>query len=251
MPAVLIHGVPERAPIWDRVRSHLARADVVALELPGFGRDRPEAFGAGKDDYVAWLARELEPLVSEDGPVDLVGHDWGGGFVVRLVSTRPELFRSWVSDAPSLGHPDMRWHAIAEIWQTPGAGEEFFEQQLALTDEQRAATYEAFGVPPDAARQMAGWIDRGMADSILTLYRSAVDIGRDWSPEFHDIPVPGRVIVPMEDPFLADDLARDAAARAGAEVVELEGLGHWWLLQDPERGAAVLEEFWSVVGRPA
>jgi hypothetical protein len=27
--------------------------------------------------------------------------------------------------------------------------------------------------------------------------------------------------------------------------VVLEGLGHWWMVQDPKRGAAVLEEFWS------
>ena len=159
--------------------------------------------------------------------------------------------RTWPepTSSPST-FPGSAANAIAEIWQTPGAGEEYFEQQLALTDEQRAATYEAFAVPPEAAREMAGWVDRRMADSILTLYRSAVDIGRDWSPEFHDIPMPGRVLVPLEDPFLAADLARDAAARAGAEVVELEGLGHWWLLEDPARGAAVLEEFWSSVDRP-
>jgi hypothetical protein len=41
---------------------------------------------------------------------------------------------------------------------------------------------------------------------------------------------------------------RDAApgSRAGgARVVVLDGLGHWWMVQDPKRAAAVLEEFWS------
>jgi hypothetical protein len=28
-------------------------------------------------------------------------------------------------------------------------------------------------------------------------------------------------------------------------VAELAGVGHWWMLQDPARGAAVLEEFWA------
>jgi pimeloyl-ACP methyl ester carboxylesterase len=244
MPAVLVHGVPERAAVWDPIRSQLVRDDVVALELPGFGGERPDGFGATKDEYVAWLVGELERRAG-DGPVDLVGHDWGGGFVVRLVSTRPDLVRSWVSDAATLGHPEMRWHAIATIWQTPGAGEEFFEQQLALPIEQRAATFEMFGVPPDLASEMAGWVDGRMADCILALYRSALDVGRDWSPDFHDIGPPGLVVLPAADPLVSADLARASAAQAGAAIVELEGLGHWWMLEDPKRGAAVLEEFWS------
>jgi len=28
-------------------------------------------------------------------------------------------------------------------------------------------------------------------------------------------------------------------------VETLEGIGHWWMLQDPARGAGVLEAFWS------
>jgi len=244
MPAVLVHGVPESGAGWDPLLSQLTRDDVVVLRLPGFGHGRPDGFGATKEEYVAWLVDEVESL-PPDEPVDLVGHDWGGGFVVRLVSTRPDLVRSWVTDAASLGHTDVKWHAVARIWQTPGEGEEFFEQQLALPVEQRAAAYELFGVPHDEAVRMAGWVDRTMADCILALYRSALDVGREWGPDFHDIPVPGLVVAPSEDPFLAHDLARAAAARAGAGVVELDGLGHWWMLQDPERSASVLDQFWS------
>jgi hypothetical protein len=28
----------------------------------------------------------------------------------------------------------------------------------------------------------------------------------------------------------------------------LEGLGHWWMLQDPKRGAGLLGEFFGEVG---
>jgi hypothetical protein len=40
-------------------------------------------------------------------------------------------------------------------------------------------------------------------------------------------------------------MRRRAAERAGARVVALEGLGHWWMVQDPRRAADVLEEFWA------
>jgi hypothetical protein len=53
--------------------------------------------------------------------------------------------------------------------------------------------------------------------------------------------------VPSEDPYLAASAARIGAAQAGARVAELPGLGHWWILQDPAAGAALLEEFWATV----
>ncbi|MGH3912024.1 MAG: alpha/beta fold hydrolase [Pseudonocardiaceae bacterium] len=244
MPVVLVHGVPELPTIWDPLRSRLQRSDVVAVQLPGFGTARPVGFGATKEEYVSWLVTELEGLGGEH-PIDLVGHDWGGGFVVRLVSTRPDLVRSWVTDAAGVGDANFEWHEFAKIWQEPGAGEEFFERQLAQSVEERAAAFEQFGVSHDQVLALAGGLDRTMADCILTLYRSAVDVGREWAPQFREIPARGLVVVPSEDPFLAADGARAAAARAGAEVAELVGLGHWWMLQDPAQGADLLGEFWA------
>jgi pimeloyl-ACP methyl ester carboxylesterase len=84
-----------------------------------------------------------------------------------------------------------------------------------------------------------------MAACILDLYRSAVDVGREWGPDFKDIPKPGLVLVPSEDPFLSDSGATNAARQARAAIEKLEGIGHWWMLQDPARGARVLESFWS------
>ncbi len=40
-------------------------------------------------------------------------------------------------------------------------------------------------------------------------------------------------------------MAREAAERAGAQVAVLEGVGHWWMLEDPARGAEALEAFWG------
>jgi pimeloyl-ACP methyl ester carboxylesterase len=244
MPAVLVHGVPETPLVWDPLRARLARDDVVAPQLPGFGCPKPDGFGATKEEYVAWLAGKLENL-ADRGPIDLVGHDWGGGFVVRLVSTRPELVRSWVTDAAGVGDDRFEWHEFAKIWQTPGAGEEFFAQQRQRPAAEGVATFEQLGVPRPQAEAMVGWSDRTMGECILALYRSAVDVGREWAAEFHDIPAPGLVLVPSQDPFLSGAIARAGAARAGATVAELPGLGHWWMLQDPARGAAVLEEFWA------
>jgi pimeloyl-ACP methyl ester carboxylesterase len=244
MPAVFVHGVPETPAVWDPLRSHLGRDDAVALQLPGFGCARPQGFEATKEEYVAWLIRELDQLQAR-GPVDLVGHDWGGGLVVRLVSVRPDLVRSWVTDAATFGDADHDWHDFAKLWQTPDEGEAFMSQTLAQPIQERSALLEASGVPSDAAEATAREFDSTMAECILALYRSAVSVGKEWSPDFRDIRAPGLVLVSTEDAFTSPEGNRVAARQAGAGVVELSGLGHWWMLQDPANGAAVLEEFWS------
>lgn len=247
MPAVLVHGVPETPAVWDHLRPELTRTDIAAPQFPGFGCARPDGFGATKEEYARWLIAELESL-ADQGPIDLVGHDWGGGLVVRVVSTRPDLVRSWITDAAGVGDVAFEWHDVAKIWQTPGEGEQFFEQQMSLSPEERGSVLEMFGVPADRAVTLAGWGDEVMAQCILDLYRSAVDVGREWGPDFKDIPKPGLVLIPSEDPFLSAEGAAAGARRAGAKVEKLEGIGHWWMLQDPARGAEVLESFWSSLG---
>ena len=244
MAVVLVHGVPETTAVWEPLRGQLDRTDVTALHLPGFGCPRPEGFGATKEDYVGWLAGELERA---DGPVDLVGHDWGGGLVVRLVSTRPELVRSWVTDTAGIASPDFEWHDVAKVWQTPGLGEGYFTQWEDTPVEERASVFQQFGVPRDGARVMAAAIDATMGECILALYRSAIDVGREWAPDFQDIPAPGLVLLPEKDPFLSVDSARTASRGAGAQTAELTGLGHWWMLEDPAAGAAALERFWATL----
>ena len=242
MPAVLVHGVPDTHRLWDKLRSRLSRRDILTPSLPGFGVPLPPDFHPTKEAYVTWLIGEIERV---GVPVDLVGHDWGGGFVVRLVSTEPDLVRTWVTDAAGIGDVSFEWHEFAKIWQTPGAGEEFFRQQLAQPAEARGGVFETFGVPAESARALGGWADETMAAAILDLYRSAVDVGKEWGPDFRDVPKPGLVVIPSDDPFLSAGGARSAAREAGAKTAELDGLGHWWMLQDPQRAARVLEDFWA------
>ena len=193
---------------------------------------------------MAWVAGELERLQTE-GPLDVVGHDWGGAFVVRLAGTRGDLLRSWVTDAAGIAHPRFEWHEFAKTWQTSGAGEQFFERQLARPVESRAGLYEEAGASREQALAIARAADPTMVRCILALYRSAADVGREWAPAFREVGVPGLAVVPTEDPFFIPQIARDAAERAGAEVVELSGRGHLWMLEDPAGAARLLEGFWA------
>ena len=118
-PAVLVHGNPETPALWDPLAGSLQR-DVVRLAPPGFGAPLPADFGATMPEYRDWLVGELERIGE---PVDLVGHDWGGAHVVNVAMARPELLRSWVSDAIGVFEVDYVWHVLVQVWHHPGVGE--------------------------------------------------------------------------------------------------------------------------------
>jgi pimeloyl-ACP methyl ester carboxylesterase len=241
--------------IWEPLRAVLAHAHgidhVVAPQLPGFGCPTEPFFAADmatKEAYEAWFTQVVEEIVADHGPVDLLGHDWGGGIGMRVVSQRPELFSSWATDVLGLFHPDYVWHDFAQIWQTPGAGEEYFAATLAAPAEDRIALYESVGIPRATATQLVAVADDTMSSCILTLYRSAAQPAMvAWGAELSGAAqVPGLCITAPHDPFVrSGDLAPAVAATLGAQVAELPDQGHWWMLGDPHGGARLLTEFWA------
>lgn len=238
---VFVHGVPETAAIWAKVRERIDR-ESVALSLPGFGCPRPEGFGGTKDDYAQWLLAELAGI---DGPIDLVGHDWGAGLTYRLATAHGDRLHSWVADIGNIAHPDYEWHDFGKLWQTPGEGEAYFQTQLATPVEERASLYELLGLGPQDALEMAAAGDALMGESILGLYRSALpNPHADWGP-WTPTKAPGLVLSPTDDIFGDPAMAAQVAASLGARFEPIEGAGHFWPYQAPAAGAAALTDFWA------
>lgn len=248
MPVVLVHGVPETAAVWDLLVEHLAErgeTDVRRLSPPGFGADVPNGFDATMHGYRDWLVGELEAI---GGPVDLVGHDWGGGHVLNVAMTRPDLIRTWVSDVPGVFDEEYVWHDLAQQWQTPEVGEGVVAGLAAMAVDDRAGFLVAGGMAAEIAERVAPGIDEAMGRSILTLYRSAAQprAARAGGDLEKAVARPGLALLPTDDDYVGtDEQRRRAAARAGARVEVLDGLGHWWMTQDPAAGAAVLVDFWQ------
>jgi pimeloyl-ACP methyl ester carboxylesterase len=237
---VLVHGVPESAALWDHLREALD-GDSVALSLPGFANPRPDGFGATKDEYVDWLVAALEEV---GGPVDLVGHDWGAALTYRVATTRGDLLRSWAADVANVMHPEYSWHDFAQLWQTPGAGEEFFASQAGVPAADLAAGYEAMGVPAADTGALVPLGDPVMASCIMDLYRSATPrLFRDWGDAMTPTSAPGLVLHAADDSFGEERLSGEVAIMLGARAATLTGVGHWWALQDPEQAATVLNGF--------
>lgn len=247
MTAVFVHGVPETGQVWDRLRARLS-TDSTALDLPGFGVPRPAGFGATMDEYVRWLERELREI---DGPVDLVGHDWGAVLVAGMATNSSVPVRSWAIDVAGVLHPEYVWHDQAQLWRTPGAGEQWATAVVEAAPGSPASPAVGLaeaGVPAEDAAAMGEKLDATMAECILDLYRSATPNPHAyWEAGLSAPAAPGLVIQAPLDPY--DDLATsdEMAARLKARTQRIEGVGHWWMLEDPDSAAAALERFWAAV----
>jgi len=237
MPAVLVHGVPDTAEMWDPLLAELSRGDVVTLRLPGFGAPLPDGFGATKEEYVDWIADQLG-VIGE--PVDLVGHDWGSLLTQRVALTRPELLRTFTLSNGAITDR-FKWHDIAVQWQTPEVGEQVME---AFSAELIAPGLAEAGHPH--AEKAAAAIDDTMKRCILALYRSATDLPGDWAVT-GPAPRPGLVVWGTDDPVGPPASGQRFAEVAGARIVLLDG-GHWAAVEHPKRSVAALEDFWASVG---
>src|SRR3954462_999487 len=115
---------------------------------------------------------------------------------------------------------------------------------LAVSPEQRAEQFVGLGMTPGAARACVAGSGPEMGRCILELYRSAPEsamaaTGRTFAAAAHP---PCGVVIATEDHYTGGEaLARRMAERWAADIAVLEGLGHWWMLQDPVRGAAAID----------
>ncbi len=244
MTIVLVHGNPEVAAIWDdlieALRSDGVDRQVVALSPPGFGGPVPDGFDSTIDDYAGWLVGELERI---EPPIHLIGHDWGGGHVITAMLRRPDLMASVTTDVAGIFAPGYRWHDAAQLWRTPGVGEETVAAMAAAPRDDRVAMLTELGMTAAAA---AACTDAGaaMGTHILALYRSADEselerLGRAVAALEHRPPL--HVILATDDHYTGGEPLTTATADAwGATIHRLDDLGHWWMMQDPTRGADVV-----------
>ena len=239
MPAVFVHGVPDTFRVWNSVREHLSRTDVIALALPGFDAPLPTGFQATKEGYANWIIQKLEQVGE---PIDLVGHDWGCILTMRVASLRPDLVRSWAAGSGPVS-ATYTWHPLARIWQTPGKGEEWFKNldPKALIEFMGKA-----GLLLTAAQETVNHIDLTMGDCILRLYRSALEVGKEWQPDLNKVRAPGLVFWGANDETCPVEFADSLASDTDAERVLRLDAGHWTIVEHGAEIAKALESHWDM-----
>ena len=235
-PTIFIHGNPSHSEDWI---PFLKRLDGPALapDLPGWGySENPRDF----DYSMHGLARFIERFCDRLGVTDhqLVVHDWGSVGLIAAQNRPARVRRLVVMNAVPL-LPGYRWHWLARyLWRVPVAGElaNRTTTKSALRLLSRQASARPGGLPDEfidsvwAARQPGSWPE------MLELYRSAdPDRLAAAGERLGRLECPALVVWGLDDIYLPRRFgAAYAAALPNAELVELEGAGHFPWLDRPE-----------------
>ncbi|WP_404365529.1 alpha/beta fold hydrolase [Marinobacter sp.] len=242
-PALLLHGVPDSAELWqpviDGIRDHYT---CYAPDLPGFYRSQvPSGFDYSLEGYATFVKDLLDALGIEQ-PVTLILHDWGGIFGMAFACLYPERVSRIVGGSFPFSHL-YQWHPWARVWQTPVLGElsmammneplfrwEIQRGSQRLDKSQIHAMYAGRATRPETR------------NSVLRLYRSMPP--RRFQPwqsrvELLARKVPIDLVWGADDPYVPTYQGRLLHPRRMHVVPEC---GHWVPAEAPEAIiAAVLE----------
>ncbi len=251
-PVLLLHGVPETSATWGPLMDVLSKDRVcLAPDLKGLGQSE------AKGPYdIPTLASELAALVLHefDGPVDVVGHDWGGSLALALAGARPELVRRLVIEAAPYREldpwrssymlvaalpflPDVAFHLASErlirqtwatCWKAPGQSPLLDEYVAAYAPAERWSAMLAYyraAVRPRALRMLRGEKPRSGLPKVK-VERALVVWGTD------DPPMPLHV---------GESVVRDLGPET--TMLTVPGIGHWPHEEAPDVVLPAIAEF--------
>lgn len=247
--AMLLHGWPEDGSCWRRVAPLLVDAGyrVVCPDLKGYGRSDAPAHGYDPQtlaDEISQLIRALHVKKAV-----LVGHDWGGAVALATAYRHPGRVSALVLSASPFRQLDLRraWHIPlfnlpvlpelafriaarplvgAAVRYAARAREPFTQQVL---DDYAAAV----AANPSAwLRYYRTLSRRAVLDLGIRQVRRHTGLLRD--PDVpHRLRVPAAVVWGSDDPVTPVTLAPQVAADLDAELVVLDGVGHFVPEEDP------------------
>jgi lipase len=148
-PLVLLHGVTGHALRWRRVaEGPWSTRRVIALDLRGHGHSTWVPPWS-REVVAADVVETIEALVS--GPVDLVGHSYGGALAMEIMATRPDLLRRVALLDPGFSRPPQLMYDEAEaLRRTDG---------WASYDEAAAARSAGWLLAEDSDATLAGTLE--------------------------------------------------------------------------------------------
>jgi pimeloyl-ACP methyl ester carboxylesterase len=246
MPVVLLHGYGESLLSWEMVFDRLARdADVVAVDLPGFGLSSKPASGYTADSLATVVLRFLDQLGIRR--FVLVGHSLGGVVAAAMAIRDPPrvlglalidaaLVTPWAlagtSDTSRAGASVRR--AIAEYENLRGSFNSAHDANW-LAEDSAATTYQPSGDPAYA--------------SALSAVLLEFDFGVLTAAKARRLAMPVKLIWGALDPVIPVQVGRLLAERLpDATLVVIPRAWHRPQAERPEEVASILVAFLSSVG---
>jgi pimeloyl-ACP methyl ester carboxylesterase len=234
---VLIHGGGANARWWDHLAPSLARERrVVAVDLSGHGRsDWRDSYS-----YDQWAKEVIDVSCEEDLSAPLVvGHSMGGKVALRVA----ELFGAHLSGILVLDTP------MRQRTPTEQARLDRLSRSRRLYETRRDAIAN-FRIAPPANDPPQALVDHLARESVVqdgAKWRWRFDPGiyaRDGAVSLATQPVtcPVTIVRAEHGALDAESARRVASAMGDVEIIELAGVGHHMILDDPCGSLSLITE---------
>jgi pimeloyl-ACP methyl ester carboxylesterase len=250
---VLLHGITSTSDAWRKVMPRLAeRYTVVAPDMLGHGRSAKPRGDYSLGAYAAGIRDLLAVLGFEKGSV--VGHSFGGGIAMQFAYLFPEYAeRMALVCSGGLGR---EVHALLRAAVLPGA--EWVMPLLAREWSVRAgeavrdvAAKLGLEAGPDLAefaRGYASLAEGGAREAFIHTMRSCIDPDGQRVSALDRLyladQLPTLIVWGANDPIIPVEHGRRAhEIVAHSRYVEIEGSGHWPMLDAPDRLVGELVSF--------
>ena len=251
---LFLHGFPEVWYGWHQVMAKLStKYRLIVPDQRGVNvSDKP----AGIEKYqVPHLVDDIAGLITavSDGPVTVVGHDWGGVVAWAIASMKPELVeRLVILNAP---HPNVFAREYAE---NPDQRDASFYIELLVNEDSEsfleaddyAFLKGAFGgsvSDDDLVHYVTAWSQPGALTGMVNWYRA--NMGRKGpilTEEEAEVSVPTLVLWGLADTALLPGNLRGLDAYVPDLTVKTyEGVSHWIAHEIPDTIAAEIDAFVS------
>jgi pimeloyl-ACP methyl ester carboxylesterase len=212
------------------------RFRVLAPDLPGFGFSQFPPAPWGSAEYARVVASLIENAGLERA--DLLGHSFGGKVAVALAASRPELVRRLVLVAA----PVVRLPPAAGV-QSRARGYTIARKLASLAPPVRGRIL-------DWARDRYGSEDYKAAGELRSTFVKVVN--EDWRTALKSLRSPLLLVYGERDTDVPQAVAREALAEArSAELVVMEGAGHFPFLDDSNRFLEAVTRFLTATEAPS
>jgi pimeloyl-ACP methyl ester carboxylesterase len=244
-PVLLLHGITSTSEAWREVMPRLAeRYTVVAPDLVGHGRSAKPRGDYSLGAYAAGVRDLLAVLGFERGSV--VGHSFGGGIAMQFAYLFPEYTeRMALISSGGLGrevHPLLRAAVLpGSEWVMPLLAREWSVKAGGAV----AAVAGRLGLEagPDLAefaRGYASLAEQGAREAFIHTMRSVIDHDGQRVSALDRLyladQMPALFIWGTDDPVIPVEHGRRAhEVVPNSRYVEIEGSGHWPMLDAPNR----------------
>ncbi len=247
---LMLHGFPEFWMGWASVMDLLA-ADhrVIAPDQRGYNTsDKPPELEDYELDHLVGDIVELIELI--DGPVVLVGHDWGGAVAWAVAAEQPPgLERLVIANAPHMNvfgellatDPDQQdAFSYLNLFMLDGTDELLVANDFGLL----ADMFEGVLTDDELVAYKEAWGQEGAIDGGLNWYRANFEDGLPKSDAELHVAIPTLVLWGMDDTALLPSNTEGLDTYVSdLQIQEVPGATHWIAHEVPATVATAIEGF--------